>query len=327
MLNYDKFIFSSNAYNIISLDQKSKRLSHAYLFINKDENLLKRFCENASKLFISLDGKVQGKDSLRIDKMIHPDVKFFGVDKTINTEIAKDIVEQASYSPFESDKKIFVLWNVHLMNEASQNKILKTIEEPPENTIFVLAGTTTIRLLPTILSRIKLVEIDELDASHIVELLKESGVPETVSEICASSARGNGSYAEKLATDESFLDFYNNIVSAFFEINGSRDVLKYSNIFNAKTINKKEFLDIFMMIARDILMILSKTENLVNNRSILSKLKVVSSMLNFDAVTEVINECLVQKKNLDFNVNGTSVVDSVLFKLAEVKVKCRRLSV
>ena len=328
MLNYDKFIFSSNAYNIVSLDQKSKRLSHAYFFVNKDENLLKRFCENAAKLFLADEnGQVKEKDSLRIDKMIHPDVKFFGFDKTINTEIAKDIVEQASYSPFESDKKIFVLWNVHLMNEASQNKILKTIEEPPENTIFVLAGVTTMRLLPTILSRIKLVEIDELSSNNILELLKESGVSDTVAEICASSARGNGAYAEKLATDGSFLEFYNNIVSAFFEINGSRDVLKYSNIFNAKTVNKKEFLDVFMMIARDILMVLSKTENLVVNKSILSKLKVVSSMLSFDAVNEVIKECLAQKKNLDFNVNGTSVVDSVLFKLAEVKVKCRRLSV
>ncbi len=328
MLNYDKFIFSSNAYNIVSLDQKSKRLSHAYFFVNKDENLLKRFCENAAKLFLADEnGQVKEKDSLRIDKMIHPDVKFFGFDKTINTEIAKDIVEQASYSPFESDKKIFVLWNVHLMNEASQNKILKTIEEPPENTIFVLAGVTTMRLLPTILSRIKLVEIDELSSNNILELLKESGVSDTVAEICASSARGNGAYAEKLATDGSFLEFYNNIVSAFFEINGSRDVLKYSNIFNAKTVNRKEFLDVFMMIARDILMVLSKTENLVVNKSILSKLKVVSSMLSFDAVNEVIKECLAQKKNLDFNVNGTSVVDSVLFKLAEVKVKCRRLSV
>ena len=80
-----------------------------------------------------------------------------------------------------------------------------------------------------------------------------------------------------------------------------------------------------MMIARDILMIIAKNDALVVNKNIISKLKVVSSMLNFDALNEVIKECLEQKKNLEYNVNGTSVVDSVLFKLAEVKVKCRRL--
>jgi hypothetical protein len=101
--------------------------------------------------------------------------------------------------------------------------------------------------------------------------------------------------------------------------------LKFSNIFNAKNVNKKEFLDIFMMISRDILMIIAKNDALVVNKSIISKLKVVSSMLSYEAVNEVIKECLEQKKNLEYNVNGTSVVDSVLFKLAEVKVKCRRL--
>ena len=326
MLNYDKLIFSSNAYNILSLDSKSGRLSHAYLFVSKDENLLKRFCECAAKLFINLDpNSNEEKNNLRIDKGIHPDVKFFGLEKTINTDIAKDIVEQASYSPFESDKKIFVLWNVGSMNEASQNKILKTIEEPPENTFFVLAATSTMKLLPTIMSRIKQVEVDELKTEQICELLVDSGVEKNRAEICSGSSRGNASYAEKLATDDGFLDFYNQIVSAFFESNGSRDVLKFSNIFNAKNINKKEFLDIFMMIARDVLMVIAKNDALVVNKNIISKLKVVASMLSYEAVNDVIKECLEQKKNLDYNVNGTSVVDGVLFKLAEVKVKCRRL--
>ena len=61
------------------------------------------------------------------------------------------------------------------------------------------------------------------------------------------------------------------------------------------------------------------------NKAPINKLKVVASMLNLDSTGEIIKECLKQKKNLEFNVNSTSVVDSVLFKLAEVKVKCRRL--
>lgn len=328
MLSYDNLIFSSNAYNMVSLDCKSKRISHAYFFVAKDENYLRKFCESIAKLLINLDDKSnEEKNNLRIDKGIHPDVKFFGLDRSINAEVAKDIVEQANFSPFESDKKVFVLWNVNSMNEASQNKILKTIEEPPENTIFILAGTSTMKLLPTIMSRIKLIELDEISQKQICEMLIQSGVESHRAEVCGESARGNASYAEKLATDDSFLDFYNNVVSAYFEINGSRDVLKYSNIFNAKTINKKDFLDVFMMVARDIAMVIAKREELIVNKSIISKLKVIASSLSYDAINEVIKECLNQKKNLDYNVNGTSVIDGVLFKLAEVKVKCRRLLV
>ena len=80
-----------------------------------------------------------------------------------------------------------------------------------------------------------------------------------------------------------------------------------------------------MTIARDVSMIVSKAESLVINKASINKLKVVASMLNLGAINDLINECLIQKKNLEFNVGSTSVVDSVLFKLAEVKVKCRRL--
>lgn len=326
MLNFNELIISSKAYNMVTQDTKLGRISHAYLFLSKDESYLSKFCESISKLLINLNETENiEKNNLRIEKGIHPDVKFFGEEKAVDAETASQIVEDANYSPFESDKKVFVLFNVQSMNESSQNKILKTIEEPPKNTYFILAGSSANKLLPTIISRVKQIELDEISSDKICKLLIDSGVEKSRAEICADSASGNASYAEKLATDDGFIDFYNQIVSAFFDINGSRDVLKYSVYFNGKTIDKKEFLNIFMTIARDISMIISKADSLVINKASINKLKVVASMLNANATSEIISECLKQKKNLEFNVSSTSVVDSVLFKLAEVKVKCRRL--
>lgn len=326
MLAVDELIFSSKAYNMVSLDASLGRISHAYLFVSEDENYLYKFSEQVAKLLINLNEKeYEEKNNLRIEKHIHPDVKFFGLDKNIDALTVSKIVEDANYSPFESDKKIFLLFNVQDMNEASQNKILKTIEEPPQNTYFILAGSSTSKLLQTIISRVKQIKLDEIKTDDIRDLLEKSGVEKLRAEICADSANGNSTFAEKLATDEGFLDFYNKIVSCVYEINGSRDVLKYSAYFNGKTIDKKEFLDIFMLLVRDVSLILSKKEDLVINKNCLTKLKLVASMLNLNATSTLIDECLKQKKNLEFNVNSTSVVDSVLFKLAEVKVKCRRL--
>lgn len=326
MLEFDELIFKSRAYNIVSQDTKLGRISHAYLFLSKDENYLYKFSENIAKLLINLNENENiGKNNLRIEKHIHPDVKFFGLDKNIDSATATELVESTNYSPFESDKKIYLLFNVQNMNESAQNKILKTIEEPPKNTYFLLLGSSASKLLPTIISRVKQVELDEISSNDIASLLIKNGISETKAHICADSANGNASFAEKLANDDSFIDFYNQIVSALFEINGSRDVLKYSVYFNGKNIDKKEFLDILMMLARDVSMIISKSENLVINKNCITKLKVVAAMLNLDATTTIIAECLKQKKNLEFNVNQTSVVDSVLFKIAEVKVKCRRL--
>lgn len=326
MLDYNNIISNSKAFKIIELDAESSRLSHAYMFVSSDDNYLKTFCERVCKHFINLNEiDNQEKNELRIDRRVHPDVKFFGEDKNIDSALTAEIVELAGFSPFEADKKVFVLFNVHAMNESAQNKILKTIEEPPKNTYFILACKNTTRILQTIISRVKQIELDELSAGDIANLLIQKGVEPAKAEIYASCASGNGTFAEKLATDEGFVGFFNNVVSAFFEINGSRDVLKFSNEFSAKTVDKNEFFDIAMVVARDVMMILSGKDEFVLCKNIIPKLKVISSMLNLELVSKLIDACVESKKKLLFNVNSTAVIDDFLFKIAEVKVKCRRL--
>lgn len=328
MLDYSKVIQNSKAFQTIDLDTNRSRLSHAYLFVSTDENYLKNFSELVANKFINLnESQNVEKNSLRIKKRIHPDVIFYGEDKNIDVETVADIVEASNVSPFEADKKIFVLANFQKMNEASQNKLLKSIEEPPQNTFYLMWATSTTKILQTILSRVKRVDLDELVSSDILEMLIEKGVDSSKASIFANCANGNGTFAEKLATDDGFIEFFNSIVSCLFEINGSRDVLKYSTIFNAKTVDKEEFINVVQILLRDIMMIVAGKENLVVCKNVLAKLKVISSSLNLSSVQKLIETCYDEKKKLAFNVNSTAVVDDFLFKLAEVKVKCRRLSV
>lgn len=328
MLNYSNVIESSKAFQTIELDISRSRLSHAYLFVSSDENYLKQFAELVSKKFINLnESEMQEKNNLRIEKRIHPDVSFYGEDKNIDVATVSDIVEASNVSPFEADKKIFVLFQAGKMNEASQNKLLKSIEEPPKNTFYILCATSTTKILQTILSRVKKIDLDELSSEAISKMLAEKDVPEDKAAIFANCASGNGSFAEKLAIDDGFIEFFNNIVTCLFEINGSRDVLKYSGIFSAKNVDKEEFVNIFQLLIRDVMMILSKKEELVICKNVLAKLKVVSSSMTLSAAQSLMKVCYDAKHKLAFNVNSTAVVDDVLFKLAEVKVKCRRLSV
>lgn len=328
MLDYSKVIQNSKAFQTIDLDISRSRLSHAYLFVSADENYLKQFAEMVSKKFININESQNiEKNNMRIERRIHPDVVFYGEDKNIDVSTVADIVEASNVSPFEADKKIFVLSGAGKMNEASQNKLLKSIEEPPKNTFYLMCAMSTTKILQTILSRVKRVDLDELKTEEICEMLEAKGVDKTKSNIFASCASGNGTFAEKLATDDGFVEFFNNIVSCLFEINGSRDVLKYSNLFSAKTVDKEEFINIVQLLVRDIMMIISKKEELVICKNVLNKLKVISSSLTLSAAESLMEACYAEKHKLAFNVNSTAVVDDFLFKLAEVKVKCRRLSV
>ncbi len=328
MLDYSKVIENSNAFKTIELDISRSRLSHVYLFVSADENYLKSFVEIVAKRFINLnETEFAEKNNSRIEKRIHPDVIFYGEDKQVDVSAVSDIVESSNVSPFEADKKIFILLNAQKMNESSQNKILKSIEEPPKNTFYLLCATSITKILPTILSRVKKLDLDNLSVDGIVSMLEAKGVEKQKAEILSSCSNGNATFAEKLATDEGFIEFFNSIVSCLFEINGSRDVLKFSNIFSGKTIDKEEFINISMLLLRDIMMILSKKEELVVCKNVLAKLKVISAGLNLSGVQSLISACLEEKKKLAFNVNTTAVIDDFLFKYAEVKVKCRRLSV
>lgn len=325
MLDYLKVIENSKAYQMVCQDAKNGRLSHAYLFVSVDENYLKTFQEMVSKLFLNLNETENvEKNNMRIEKRIHPDVKVFGEEKNIDVQTVSTIVEASSVAPFEADKKIFVLTGVQNMNEASQNKILKTIEEPPKNTFFILTATGVSRILQTIISRVKQIELDELKVNDLEEMLVQKGVSYDKAQIFASCANANGTFAEKLATDDGFVDFFNNIVSCFFEINASRDVLKYSNIFTQKSVDKEDFFNICLLVSRDLMMILVGKPDMVVCKNILPKLKVAASMLKIEAVEVLIETCIKAKENLHFNVNSTAVIDNFLFKLAEVKVKCRR---
>lgn len=326
MLIYDSVIENSKAYSVVAIDGKISRISHAYLFASADENYLYAFAEKVACLLLSLNDELgKGKNDLRIKKHIHPDVKFFGLNEKIDVALISSIVEDAYVSPFEEDKKIFVLFGVQNMNEASQNKLLKTIEEPPKNTYFILCATGTSKLLPTVLSRVKMVELDVISNEEIAKMLEANGVKSDRAEIYASCSNGNASFAEKLALDSGFVDFFDSVVSCFFEIKGSRDVLKYSSMFTAKNVDKDELIDISTLICRDIMMIISGKEELVVCKNVLTKLKVIASSLTLSAAAELMQLLTRAKEDLNYNSNQTAVVDSFLFKLAEVKVKCRRL--
>lgn len=324
MLDYADVITSSNAYKIMEMDIVGERLSHTYLFVSVDQNYLKNFANIICTKLIASESNYENVSN-RIQKRLHPDVKVYGEEKNIDTQTVSEIVDASGFSPFEADKKIFVLSNVQNMNEASQNKILKTIEEPPANTFFILTATSCSKILQTILSRSKKIELDNLSDESIAKMLEKKGVMSDKALIFSSCAQGNGILAEKLATDENFIEFYNQSINCLYEINGSRDVLKFSSVISGKNIDKNEFFDIMIVALRDVLCINFGQEQLVKSKTELSKLKLVASMIVPKYITELISKCLECKSKLDRNVNSTAVVDEFLFKLAEVKVKCRRL--
>jgi DNA polymerase-3 subunit delta' len=122
----------------------------------------------------------------------------------INVEDSKDLIQDLSLKAFQSDYKIVLIWMVEKLNDAASAKLLKTLEEPPQGTVFLLISENKDAIIKTILSRTQLVKVP-LIADHQIEafLAKKHGCyPEQARQI-AFLANGNFSKAIKLLQTDS----------------------------------------------------------------------------------------------------------------------------
>ena len=102
-----------------------------------------------------------------------------GVDNRqgiINVRDANTIIKNLTLKTYESQYKINIIWGVDKLQEDSANKILKILEEPYENTLFLLIAENSESLLPTILSRTQLVKLPPISDEAIREYLSKEGV-------------------------------------------------------------------------------------------------------------------------------------------------------
>ncbi|MEW5805583.1 MAG: DNA polymerase III subunit gamma/tau [Patescibacteria group bacterium] len=85
----------------------------------------------------------------------------------------RNLKEGIKFNPVKSKYKVFIIDEAHMLTPQAVNALLKTLEEPPEHAIFVLATTEPDKLLPTILSRVQRFDFKRLSAADIAKKLQE----------------------------------------------------------------------------------------------------------------------------------------------------------
>jgi DNA polymerase III subunit delta' len=126
-------------------------------------------------------------------------LQFIGAENkqgNITAQECNDIIRKLNLKSFESGYKILIMWMPeYLGNEG--NKLLKLIEEPPANTLFILVGESDSKILPTILSRCQLIKLPALENADVEQALinRNKTAPEQAA-LIASVAEGN--YREAL---------------------------------------------------------------------------------------------------------------------------------
>lgn len=176
---------------------------HAYLLIGP-RGSGKRALARAFAATLLSEGRDDPERQVELAlREAHPDlIVVERVGASISAEQADDIVERANLTPIEGERKVLVLDEFHLVADRVGPKLLKTIEEPPSGTHFVVLAEQVPPRLITIASRCVCIEVDPVPEEAIVERLVREGVAKDLASQAAAAAAGDMARARVLATDE-----------------------------------------------------------------------------------------------------------------------------
>jgi DNA polymerase III subunit delta' len=129
----------------------------------------------------------------RIARGIHPDVPIVepGDSGAIKIDQVRDIVDRAAYRPFEGRRRVVIFDEADALVPAAQHALLKTLEEPPPSSVFILVTARPDVLLPTVRSRCPQLRFRPLAADDIASALVARGHSESEARAVAATADGS----------------------------------------------------------------------------------------------------------------------------------------
>ncbi len=165
----------TQAYTLLKNEGAGVGFSHAYLLLFEDAKYIRVALKTFAKLFFACDTPTSASEkrvSDLIDNESFSDCIHYPVEgKKLVVEDAERILEESNLAPVEGERKVFLIGDFAEANIQTQNKLLKVLEEPPKNVIFLLGASSAFPVLPTVLSRTKRLEIQPFSTAEITECL------------------------------------------------------------------------------------------------------------------------------------------------------------
>ena len=193
---YEELVKDTTAYKIISTEKKNGALSHAYLVVCADKYALKTYLKELAKVIEFQGDDGDGRIAGLIDKNAYVDCTFFPLTgERIMTADVDDLVSKTYIRPLENKTRLFVLCGAENATPAAQNKLLKTLEDPPKGVVILIGALRESGLLSTVLSRVKKIDVPPLSSGKIRSVLSERCKDKDRLETAIRSANGSAGAA------------------------------------------------------------------------------------------------------------------------------------
>lgn len=198
--------------------------------------------------------------------------------KSIGVDEARNLSADALKKPYGSPRKVYIIPDGENLTVEAQNALLKTLEEPPEYTVFIIIISAASMLLQTIISRSAVISFNAVPDDIIHDyILKKYPQKKASAAFLTKYCEGVPGIADKLASDEEFDDLRSKALSVMKSLSSTnpQDAFKVQEFISDNKDKAKDIYDMWLSFLRDISVIhCGNTEAVINS----DKLDILKSL-------------------------------------------------
>nr|WP_320026680.1 DNA polymerase III subunit gamma/tau [uncultured Acetobacterium sp.] len=238
---FDEVVGQDSITRILKNQIKYNRVGHAYLFSGirgTGKTSLAKIFAKAINCPNGIDGNPcnQCDVCLKIDQSGIMDIIEIDGASNRGVDEIREIRERIKYPPTVGKYKVYIIDEVHMLTKEAFNALLKTLEEPPEHAVFILATTEPNKCPVTILSRCQRYEIRPILKALIIEQMKKicNDIQVDMSEDSLDfiASRGENSMRDALSLLDQIIDLKDETGHVSFD-----DLLAFTGMVNKRSIN------------------------------------------------------------------------------------------
>lgn len=248
----------------------------------------------------------------------HPDVYWISpIGSYIKVDQIRGLCQRLALKPYEAKIRLAVIECAHTLNPEAGNTLLKILEEPPDQTIFILMARQSSELLPTIVSRCRHIRFNPISTESIQNYL-ENHYAVTTTESAIIAAMSGGSLSRAAAMKEKdWISHRNWIINTIAELD--RQTINYHLAF-AEALARdsgrvRTALEIMKSWYRDLAVYAYRPGSLINN-DISDKIAVHSRKASLKRLLAIIHSIETTASHIEANANARLAIDQLVIELA-----------
>lgn len=311
------FLENRSVINSLEGDLLNKSYSHAYLFSGSKGIGKFSHAKNFARSILNED-----TEGIRffsgIDDFEDADLYVVQKKDTIKKQDIEEIIENSFAKPFSGSHKIVIIDDFDKVTAEGQNALLKTLEEPMDYLILILISSNMRNILPTIISRCRILKFQDLTQDRIEEFLLSRKVSPRNAKLFSRLSNGDVSLAIKYSEDPELLSKREDIINMTDRvIRQTEFIFDEMKFFKDNKDDFKEILNFMIVWYLDLVYVKSGREDLVVNIDKLDLLKLQD--LSIDRAVEsydaLINALGRKEKNVNFDLN----IEKLLIDLGGIR--------